>query len=445
MSKIVIVGNGISGISTARHIRKRSNDDIVVISSESKYHYSRTALMYIYMGHMKEEHTQPYEAFFWKKNRIELVHDYVTTIDYSNKSIQLKSGEKINYDKLVLAVGSKSNKFGWPGQDLKGVQGMYGLPDVNSLEAMSDQIEHAIIVGGGLIGIELCEMLLSRGKKVTFLVRENWFWQNVLPEEEARMVEKHIRSHHVDLRMEEEMDEILSDDNGHVRAVRITSGEEIPCQFVGLAAGVSPNVDFLKGSDLEIGRGILINQFFETNIPDVYSIGDCAQFSEPLPGRKSVEQVWYTGRIQGETLAKTLTGNRSKYNPGHWFNSAKFFDIEYQTYGAVKNSLEEHHRDFYWEAEDGLKCIHIVWDFQTGKFLGINNFGVRLRHEFFEKYLNENKTITEVLTHIEDAGFDPEFYTNYLEQFIQRFNQKNATQIRPKRKNWSRILKFIKH
>ncbi len=445
MSKIVIIGNGISGISTARHVRKRSNDDIVVISAESKYHYSRTALMYIYMGHLKQSHTQPYSEEFWKKNRISLLQDFVTNIDFTSKEVHLKSGGKERYDKLVLAVGSKSNKFGWLGQDLDGVLGLYGLQDLDQLEAMSNRIEHAVIVGGGLIGIELCEMLLSRGKKVTFLVRENWFWQYIIPEEEARMIEKHIRSHHVDLRMMEELDEILPNDLGEVSAIRTKSGEVIECEFVGLTVGVSPNIDFLKGSDLSVGRGILINQFFETNIPDVYSIGDCAQFSQPIDGRRPIEQVWYTGRIMGEALAKTLTGKRTQYRPGHWFNSAKFFDIEYQTYGVVRNKVEDGHRDFYWEAEDGLKAIHMVWDFASGKFLGINAFGIRLRHEFFANYLDQDKTITEVLTHLMDAGFDPEFYTNYLDQIIDHFNKVHATQIRAKKKSWSRILNFIQY
>ena len=105
-----------------------------------------------------------------------------------------------------------------------------------------------------------------------------------------------------------------------------SKGEHIPCQFVGLTAGVRPNIDFLKKSGIDTDKGVLINEYFETNIPDVYAIGDCSEFKIAIPGQRSIEQVWYTGRMHGETVAETICGNRKAYNPGPWFNSAKFFD-----------------------------------------------------------------------------------------------------------------------
>jgi NAD(P)H-nitrite reductase large subunit len=202
LENIIIIGNGISGITAARHIRKKSNANITVISSETKYFFSRTALMYIYMGHMKFEHTQPFEPWFWKKNRINLIQDYVETIDFKNKSLSLKNAQPVKYDKLILAVGSKPNKFGWPGQDLKGVQGLYSYQDLLELEENTKNgIKRAVIVGGGLIGIELAEMLLSRNYPVTFLVREESFWGNILPKEDSELIMRHMAEHHVDLKL----------------------------------------------------------------------------------------------------------------------------------------------------------------------------------------------------------------------------------------------------
>lgn len=127
--------------------------------------------MYVYMGHMKFEHTQPYENWFWKKNRLDLVNGYVSKVDTANKTLILKSTKEIKYDKLIIATGSKPNKFGWPGQDLKGVQGLYSKQDLELLEANAPNnkvCNRAVIVGGGLIGIELAEMLRSRDIPVTF-------------------------------------------------------------------------------------------------------------------------------------------------------------------------------------------------------------------------------------------------------------------------------------
>ena len=127
MQHVVIIGNGIAGITTARHLRKLSDDRITVISAETDHFFSRTALMYIYMGHMKYEHTKPYEDWFWEKNRIELKRAYVSAVDTAKNELQFQDGSSLNYDKLVIATGSKPNKFGWPGQDSKGVQGLYTL------------------------------------------------------------------------------------------------------------------------------------------------------------------------------------------------------------------------------------------------------------------------------------------------------------------------------
>lgn len=175
MKNIVIIGNGIAGITAARHIRKRSDHHITVISSETEHFFSRTALMYIYMGHMNFENTKPYEDWFWKKNRIELLKAHVEHVKTTDKTITLSTGATLGYDILIIATGSKSNKFGWSGQDLKGVQGLYSFQDLEEMEANTKDVKRAVIVGGGLIGVEMAEMLLSRKIEVTFLVRENSF------------------------------------------------------------------------------------------------------------------------------------------------------------------------------------------------------------------------------------------------------------------------------
>jgi len=440
MEKIVIIGNGIAGITAARHIRKNSNNEIVVISAETEFFFSRTALMYVFMGHMRFEDTKPYEDWFWEKNRIDLIFNRVKTIVPDSKKLICSDGQKIYYDKLILAVGAKPNKFGWPGQDLKGVQGLYSYQDLTSIEENAKEAKHAVIVGGGLIGVELAEMLLSRGIKVTFLVREDRFWGNVLPKEEGTLISRHILKHHVDLRFEEELNEIIDDGKGRVKAIRTKKGELIDCDIVGLTAGVSPNVDFLKNSPLEINRGIKVNEFLETNLPDVYAIGDCAEFNQSINGRRPIEQVWYTGRIMGETVAQTICGNRMAYNPGPWFNSAKFFDIEYQTYGSVLANLREGERDFYWQHESGEIAVHVVWDEQSNLFKGINVFGIRMRHELFNSWLMNRSSIDEVMAGLSHANFDPEFFKHYEKAIIAEFNSKTGKNIVLKPKSWWRTI-----
>ena len=444
MEHIVIIGNGISGVTAARHIRKLSDKKITIVSAESDYFFSRTALMYVYMGHMKFEHTQPYENWFWKKNRIELKKGYVEKIDTKNSTLHFAEGDSLQYDKLIIATGSKPNKFGWPGQDLKGVQGLYSKQDLENLEVYAPNnkvCKRAVIVGGGLIGIELAEMLHSRHIPVTFLVREYSFWNGVLPDEESKVINNEIINNGIDLRLSSNLKEIISNENGKAKSVIIEeTGEEIPCDFVGLTAGVSPNINFLKGSDIETKRGVKVNRFLETNIPNIYAIGDCAEQHEAIGNRRPIEAVWYTGRMMGETVAQTICGNRIEYKPGHWFNSAKFFDIEYQTYGWVWAQPKDNEARFYWEHESGKKCIHISYDKNTREFIGINTFGIRMRHEFFDRILTEKQSIEYVLEHLADANFDPEFYKLHEKEIVEKFNTENGTNIQLKKKSWKRIF-----
>lgn len=430
MKHIVIIGNGIAGVTAARHIRKLSDHKITIISAETDHFFSRTALMYVYMGHMKYEHTKPYEDYFWKKNRIDLVRAYVETVEVTNKKLITSDGQSIPYDSLILATGSTPNKFGWPGQDLDGVQGLYSYQDLEKLEKNAPNKEvcnRAVIVGGGLIGIELAEMLRTREIPVTFLVREASFWNGVLPSGESQMLNNHILSHHIDLRLNTNLKEIKADENGRAKSIIIQeTGEEIPCNVVGLTAGVSPNISFLKNSAIELGRGIKVNRFLQTNVPDVYAIGDCAEQHQPIGNRRPIEAVWYTGRMMGETVAQTICGNPTEYKPGHWFNSAKFLDIEYQTYGWVFSELikKEDEQHFHWMHPDGDKCITVAYQKNTNLFLGINTFGIRMRHETFDTWLTEKRSVDYVMEHLSKANFDPEFYKHFEKDILKAFYNK---------------------
>lgn len=351
----------------------------------------------------------------------------------------------MNYDKLVLAVGSKTNKYNWVGQDLDGVHGLYNLQDLEAIERHSENLEQAVIVGGGLIGVEMAEMLHSRNIPVIFLVRESKYWNNILPPEESDMVTKHIREHGIDLRIETELKEIWGKKATEKAEMVVTSkGEKIPCGFVGLTAGVSPNIEFLIHSPLNIDKGIVVNEYLETNIPDVYAIGDCAQQQNPRKGRRAIEAVWYTGRMQGETVAYNICNKKVAYDPGIWFNSAKFFDIEYQVYGDIQANLPEDQATLYWEHKRGKKSIRINYEKESKAVVGFNLMGIRYRHEVCEKWLKDKTPIQEVLQNLSLANFDPEFYKTYEKHLVGLYNKQTGSSLKlQQNRNLNRVLRFL--
>ena len=442
MEHLVIIGNGIAGITAARYVRKNSAMKITVISGETDYFFSRPALMYIFMGHMRFDHTKPYEDSFWKQNRIDLIRDRVVKLDAERKVLRLKNGQQVPFTKLVIATGSKSNKFGWPGQDLPGVQGLYSMQDLELLEENVKNVKHAVIAGGGLIGIELAEMLQSRNIDVTFLIREKHYWSNILPTEEAILIGRHIEEHGMTLRRETNLKEICAGENGRVQRILTEEGEEIACQFVGLTPGVHPNIDLLKDSAVETGRGVLVNEYLETNIPDIYAIGDCVEIKATAEGeRNRFEQLWYTGKMHGRALARTLTGTRTKYERGIWFNSAKFIDIEYHTYGFVPNAPQPGEQHLYWEHADHRHAARIIYDEKTRVVKAFNFLGMRFRHQVCERWLREERSIEYVLQNLGEGNFDPEFFKQLEPEIIAFYNLQNpGSNLTLKRKRGLRAL-----
>jgi NADPH-dependent 2,4-dienoyl-CoA reductase/sulfur reductase-like enzyme len=172
---IVIIGNGISGVSVAKSLREYSDAEITIVSSESISFFSRPALMYVFMGKMRFKDILPLPSDYWVKNKIKQVYGAAKEIDTENQKIILDNGSVLSYDKLVLALGSKPKSLGLGEFNLEGIQGFYSLQDVEKLQDSSKKIKHASIIGGGLIGVELAEMFVSRGISFTFWVREKWF------------------------------------------------------------------------------------------------------------------------------------------------------------------------------------------------------------------------------------------------------------------------------
>lgn len=432
---IAIVGNGIAGITAARTARKSdSSCRITVISSETEHFYSRTALMYVYMGHMKFSHLKPYEDSFWKKNRIDLILDHVTAADLKNKTLTLKKGELLAWDKLLIATGSTPNIPGWPGSDLRGVQCLYSYQDLELLEMNThapdtppkdQRVRKSVIAGGGLIGMELAEMLLSRNISVTMIVREKSYWGNVLPREEGEIVRKHMEDHGVEFRFNEEIREIRGNASGTVASVVTVKGEEMECEFAGITTGVSPNIGVFRNTPIDQDRGILVNSKMETGHDDVYAAGDCVEMREVRAGRKKIEQVWYTGRMMGEVAGINLTGGTAEYRPGPWFNSTKFFDIEFQVYGRIDTEAAVGEDCFFWQDGKG-RSLRLQFIKKNLQLTGVCSLGIRLRHEVIHAWLEKPVSTDYFLENWNRVVFDPEFSHNPVKSILRSYTIKTG-------------------
>lgn len=402
----VIVGNGVAGVTAAFTLRERDRDArITLISGESDYFFSRTALMYAYLDRMTLRDLEPYERDAYHRLRIERMRAWVTDLDAERKELRLDGAPAISYDRLLLATGSLANRIPWPGLEAvsEGLVHFVTLQDLERCERLTRPGAKAVVVGGGLIGVELVECLVHHGVDTTFLIREPWYWPAALDEREAAMVSEHLRRHGVKVVLGENVTEVLTE-AGRVRGVLTARGVEYPCEILGLTAGVHPAIEWLAQvkSPPAARRGILVDRAFRTSLPEVFAAGDCAEFSDS----GLVEQIWYSAKRQGELAARSMLGDPVEYRKPVFYNSSKFFEIEFTTVGDVTQAPAGA-RQYFARAAGREATVRIIE--HEGRVIGFNMLGSRWNHTYFERWIAERRSLDWVLERLGEAQFDVEF------------------------------------
>ena len=410
--KVVIVGNGIAGITCAQELRKREPEiEILVIGKETEYFFSRTALMYAFMDKMNRRDLEPFERQSYARQNIALLHDEVIDLNHKTQMLCTKAGLQISYDKLVLALGSRPNLAKWPGMDAvkDGVVHFVSMQDLDACERLTPSTKEAVIVGGGLIGIELAECLAFHGIKVTFLIREPFFWPVALAKEEAALVAAEMENHGITVRYNEEICKIETDSSGRVAQILTTQDNVLPAQMLGVCVGVAPAIDFLHkvSTPPRLGRGVRVNDELETSLAGVFACGDCAeiQLSEGLP--PFVELIWYSAKRQGALAARNVLGDRSKYSQPIFYNSSKFFELEYTTVGEVMQ-LPDGTRSLFCSMPKKRSSLRIVYDPSRG-VIGFNILGARFDNNILEKWISERRSVDYCFKNLKSAQYDVEF------------------------------------
>lgn len=408
--RFVIIGNGVAGITAAMTLRERDPEAVItVVGAETPYFFSRTALMYAYMDALDRRDLEPFERKVYRERRIDLVFDRVTDLDAAARTVTTAGALSLPWDALLLATGSTPRALVAPGLDdtLQGRVSFVSMGDLDACERWTPSTREAVVVGGGLIGIELVECLLHHGVKTTFLVREPWYWPVALCREEGELITAHMRSHGVDVRHETEVASVARDADQRVKAVVTKGGESLPCQMLGVAIGVEPGVGFLRDvkTPPALGRGVKVDALLRTSLDGVWAAGDCAEIDRGAQ-RPLIEQIWYSAKRQGAHAARNLTGKPVPYEPPTFFNSAKFFEVEYTTVGdltaappGAKSLFRKHPTKTITQ-----RVVH-----HDGRVIGFNMLGSRWDHTLLTRWIDEGRTLEWTLGHLREAQFDVEF------------------------------------
>lgn len=311
--KYVIVGSGVAGIAAMEAIRSVDQaGEITLIGNDPYGFYSRPGLAYYLTGEIHEQALFAKKPEDFQRLRVRSVQGHVKRVLRDQHYLELEGRTYVPYDRLLLSLGAAAIPLDMAGSTLEGVLKLDHLSDAYEIVKHAKKGKTAIVVGGGITALELVEGLVARGMKVHYLLRGDRYWSNVLDYLESKIVESRLREEGVKLHYQSEIVEILGKHN-RVNSIRLKNGTNLHCDLLTYAIGVQPQTHLAKMAALEVERGIVVNEYMQTNDPHIFSAGDVAQVYDPGSKRWILDSLWTVAREQGTAAGLNMAGRKKAY------------------------------------------------------------------------------------------------------------------------------------
>jgi len=276
--KLVLVGNGMAGIRTIEELLKSAPDmyDITVFGDEPHPNYNRIMLSPVLAGEQEVEQIILNSREWYAQNGITLhTGKRVVKIDRKNRYVEAEDGLRAEYDRLLLATGSKPFMLPVPGAELEGVIGFRDVADVETMIGASSKYKHAVVIGGGLLGLEAANGLKLRGMEVSVVHLADWLLERQLDAPAARLLQQSLESRGLQFLLGKQTAELVRGESGRVCAVKFKDGESVPADLVVMAVGIRPNTVLAESASIQCNRGIVVNDTMQTYDPRIYAVGEC--------------------------------------------------------------------------------------------------------------------------------------------------------------------------
>ena len=348
MRRYILIGSGAAGIAAAEAIRSQDpGGEILMVSEDPLGYYSRPGLAFLLTGELPEKLLYPFrEEDFKKRLNITWLHARVKQIDPQHHQVLLENRAPLVFDRLLIATGASAVHMDVPGSDLAGVVKLDSLTDARQILKMASHTRSAVVIGGGITALELVEGLTAHKVKVHYFLRGDRYWNNVLDETEARIVEQEMIEHGVKIHYRTETVEVLGS-RGRVAGVRTKDGEVVPCEMVAVAIGVRARTELAKASGLVVEKGVMVNEYLNVRIapdqvvPDIFAAGDVAQAFDPLTGKSVLDTLWKPARDQGSIAGLNMVGVRSPYRKIPPFNVTRLAGLTTTIIGMVGSGRDD--------------------------------------------------------------------------------------------------------
>jgi len=332
--KYIIIGNSAAGIGAVEGIRQIDKQgEITIITDEPHHTYSRPLISYLLLGKTDEQRMKYRDNDFYTKNNVRMIHASAKEIDAKSKQVVLSSGEKMPYDKLLVATGSSAFVPPFEGLDL--VENKYtfmSLDDAHKLDKVLDRQKRVLIIGAGLIGLKCAEGILKRAEHITVLDLAPRILSSILNDDGAKIVQEHIESEGVKFVLSSSVKRFEKD------AAILENGEKIHFDILVLAVGVRPNTSLLKDI-ANIEKGIVVNSKSETTAADIYAAGDCTQSFDISSGQSKIMALLPNAYMQGECAGINMAGGDKSFDKAMPMNAIGFFRLHIITAGNYNGEV----------------------------------------------------------------------------------------------------------
>lgn len=298
---LVLIGNGMAGVRVIEEIIKLSPEafHITIFGNEAYPNYNRIQLSNVLQGKTTIDEIFLNEWDWYHENQIDLyTNESVAKINPQLKTVVSTTGRIVAYDELIIATGSSSFILPVPGADKKGVTGFRDISDCENMMTVAKTRKKAAVIGGGLLGLEAARGLIDLGMDVHVIHLMPHLMERQLDPTAAVMLKEELESQGMKFIFEKQTSEILGDE--HVTGIRFSDGSELETDLVVMAVGIKPNTQLAKEAGIAVNRGIVVNDFMETDTPHVYAVGECAEHREITYGM--VAPLYEQGKVLALSL-----------------------------------------------------------------------------------------------------------------------------------------------
>ncbi len=333
-AKFVIVGGGmVAGYAAKQMVELGLKPgELAILSADNSVPYERPPLSKGFLaGKDTEEAIRINGEDFYRNHGIELkLGCEVSSVDCNRKRLNLKSGAEFGFEKLIIATGAHPRTLEVPGAKLQQVFYLRSMENSKSIRRAAERAKRAVTIGGGFIGMEVAAVLAQRNIEVTMVLNQDRIWKRLFTPEMSEFFEDYYSSRGVQIVKNAAVTELRGD--GSVQSVVLASGQAIPCDLVVAGVGVTPATEMLTNNGLEVADGVMVNEYLEASLPDVYAAGDVANYWDVLFAKHRRVEHWDNAVSQGQHCARTLMGERAPFRHVPYFFS-DVFDLSYEYWG----------------------------------------------------------------------------------------------------------------